>query len=299
MEDEVGARAESLALARQVAVVVGRLRRERNWSLEDLADEAELHRTHIGLVERGERNLSLVAAHSIAAALGMQLSEFLALAEDDLEAEETAGRHPPRRTVDPSHLLNGDVIGEMVGLDERWVGAAIEGAYETLDAIDLRLAEIRSPPLSKLVELANLSSMLGNLLGAALATASEGAYERNRPHAYPDLVPQRSEIPPAEIKVALEKNMPKGHLPKPGLHLTFRYVLADHAGNYVRGSEARGDVVWIWEARMGVLDIEDFSISNTPGDSGKTAVIRSGSLSRLTPTFFNPDHSPYVRRRSV
>lgn len=297
MEDEAEVQAESLALARQVAVVMARLRRERNWSLEDLADEAGLHRTHIGLVERGERGLSLVAAHSIAAAFGFRLSEFVVLAEDDLAAEAATGRHPPRRGVDPSHLRNGDFIRSTTGLDQRWIGAAIEGAYQTLDAIGLRLAEIQSPPLSRLVELANLSSMLGNLLGAALATASDGAYKRNRPHAYPDLLPLRSGLPPAELKTALEKNKPKGHLPKPGLHLTFRYILGDSEGNYVRGREGRGDTVWIWEARMGFLDVNDFAVSNTPGDSGKTAVIKSGSLDRLVCVFFNPDHNPYTRRR--
>jgi transcriptional regulator with XRE-family HTH domain len=276
---------------------MARLRRERNWTLEDLADEAGLHRTHIGLVERGERKLSLLAAHSIAAAFGFRLSELIELAEDDLAAEETTGRHPPRRSVDPACLMNGEFIRETTGLDERWIAAAIEGAYQTLDAIDLRLAEIQSPPLSRLVELANLSSMLGNLLGAALATASEGAYERNRPHAYPDLVPQRDGLPPAELKTALEKNKPKGHLPKPGLHLTFRYVLGDADGNYVRGRDGRGEVVWIWEARMGFLEVDDFSVSNTPGDSGKTAVIKTASLDRLACVFFNPTHDPHVRRR--
>lgn len=297
MEDEAEPKAESRALAKQVAVVLGRLRRERNWSLEDLADEAGLHRTHIGLVERGERNLSVVAAHGIANAFGFRLSEFLALAEDDLEAEERTGLHPPRRTVDRAHLANGDAIREITGLDEGWIAAAIDGAYQTLDAIDLRLAEINSPPLSKLVEYANLSSMLGNLLGAALATASEGVYERNRPHAYPDLIPQRRGLPPAELKTALEKNSPKGHLPKPGLHLTFRYVLGDREGNYTRGTDARGDVVWIWEARIGFLEEGDFSISNTEGDSGKTAVVRSAAMNRLACVFFNPQHNPYVRPR--
>lgn len=298
MDGEEKVRAESLALARQVATVMARLRAERQWSLEELADEAALHRTHIGLVERGERNLSLVAAHSIAAAFGLQLSELLALAEDDLGVGDTSGLRPGIREVDRSHLMNADFIRETTGLDELWIATAIERAYQTLDAIDLRLAEIESAPLSQLVELANLSAMLGNLLGASLATASHGAYERNRPHAYPDLVPQHRGLPAAELKVALEKNKPKGHLPKPGLHLTFRYVLGNREGNYVRGREGRGDVVWIWEARMGILNEDDFSISNTPGDSGKTAVIKATALDGLSCVFLNPEHSPYVRPRS-
>lgn len=39
-------------------------------------------------------------------------------------------------------------------------------------------------------------------------------------------------------------------------------------------------MVWIWEARMGFLNEDDFSISNTPGDPERTAVIKTGALER-------------------
>ena len=76
-----------------------------------------------------------------------------------------------------------------------------------------------------------------------------------------------------EIKMALEDNKPKGHLAKPGFYLTCRYVLADTSGNFVRGVAQRGAVVWIWELRAGLLGMEHFNLSNTPGDSGKTEII--------------------------
>ena len=52
------------------------LRQERGLSQEELAFSCNLDRTYIGSVERGERNISLVNIHTIAAALGVSPREF-------------------------------------------------------------------------------------------------------------------------------------------------------------------------------------------------------------------------------
>jgi len=56
-------------------IVVGRnirrLRRERGLSQEDLADEIGVHRTYMGGVERGERNLTLRSLERLADRLGV------------------------------------------------------------------------------------------------------------------------------------------------------------------------------------------------------------------------------------
>jgi transcriptional regulator with XRE-family HTH domain len=56
---------------------VKRLRIAKGISQEALADLAGLHRTYVGAVERGERNITLINANRIAEALGAKLSDCL------------------------------------------------------------------------------------------------------------------------------------------------------------------------------------------------------------------------------
>ena len=54
------------------------LRLAQNLSQEKLADAAGLHRTYIGGIERGERNVSLENIQRIAAALSETISSLTA-----------------------------------------------------------------------------------------------------------------------------------------------------------------------------------------------------------------------------
>lgn len=53
------------------------LRKAQNMSQEDLADAAGLHRTYIGMIERAEKNITLVNIEKIAKALKIKIKDIL------------------------------------------------------------------------------------------------------------------------------------------------------------------------------------------------------------------------------
>lgn len=52
------------------------LRQGNNWSQEQLADKTGFHRTYIGMIERGERNPSLININVFAQAFKIQICEL-------------------------------------------------------------------------------------------------------------------------------------------------------------------------------------------------------------------------------
>jgi transcriptional regulator with XRE-family HTH domain len=50
---------------------------EMNLSQEQLAEKAMLHRTYVGMIERGEKNITLINIYKIAKALNIHVSELL------------------------------------------------------------------------------------------------------------------------------------------------------------------------------------------------------------------------------
>jgi transcriptional regulator with XRE-family HTH domain len=62
------------------------LRNKHGWSQEELAEKTDLHRTYIGSVERGERNVSLLNMVNIARPLGVTPTQILEEMEKNLHA---------------------------------------------------------------------------------------------------------------------------------------------------------------------------------------------------------------------
>lgn len=56
---------------------VRELRIAKGWSQEHLAHIANVHRTYIGMIERAEKNITLVNIEKIAKALNVEIMELL------------------------------------------------------------------------------------------------------------------------------------------------------------------------------------------------------------------------------
>lgn len=54
-----------------------KLRQNKGYTQEELADRAGMHFTYVGQIERGLRNPSLINLHKLAKALGVNAGELL------------------------------------------------------------------------------------------------------------------------------------------------------------------------------------------------------------------------------
>ena len=68
---------DSVKLLRDFGQVVRTKRKLLGLSQEELATEAGLHRTYIGMIERGEKNLTLQNIKKISSALKCPIADLL------------------------------------------------------------------------------------------------------------------------------------------------------------------------------------------------------------------------------
>lgn len=72
--------ADEQAVLKAFGEQVGMHRFQHGWSQEELAEQTGLHRTYIGSVERGERNVNLINIAPLATTLQEPLQLFLGAA---------------------------------------------------------------------------------------------------------------------------------------------------------------------------------------------------------------------------
>jgi len=64
-------------VVRQFGLRVAKIRNERAISQEKLGSLAGVHRTYIGMIERGEKNITIANMEKIARALGLRLKDLV------------------------------------------------------------------------------------------------------------------------------------------------------------------------------------------------------------------------------
>lgn len=84
---------EKHTLARTFGLVLREQRERAGLSQEALAEKAELHRTYVGLLERGKRGPTLDAAYRLSLALGLSLTALVA----EVERRASSSGPPPAR----------------------------------------------------------------------------------------------------------------------------------------------------------------------------------------------------------
>lgn len=61
----------------RIGRVIRERRKARGWSQEDFGFEVGLHRTYVGVIERGEKSMSVGSLVKVAKTLGLKASELL------------------------------------------------------------------------------------------------------------------------------------------------------------------------------------------------------------------------------
>lgn len=73
---------DELKFLRQIGRRIREHRLANEWTQEELANRCGLHRTFIGSVERGERNVSILNLRLISATLRIEVADLLASDSD-------------------------------------------------------------------------------------------------------------------------------------------------------------------------------------------------------------------------
>lgn len=123
---------------------VHELRAAKKWSQEEFAHVSGLHRTYIGQIERGEKNISFENLSKVAGVLGVTLSELLSGLEDGVTLYSSSKLAP--RSVHTKALNTPGRALELQRLARRLTlqASAINQTIQALDDLAVRSTQTRS-----------------------------------------------------------------------------------------------------------------------------------------------------------
>ncbi len=106
------------------------LRVQRGWSQEEFADVCGVHRTHMGHLERGEKNVSFSSLAKVAGALSVPISDLFTDLERAGIPTKEAGRPAQRSQTDE---FNRDTVLKKL--------AVLERGFQSLKDVVLRSSQ--------------------------------------------------------------------------------------------------------------------------------------------------------------
>jgi transcriptional regulator with XRE-family HTH domain len=63
-------------ILKEFGLCIKKIRKEKNLSQEQLAEKAKVHRTYIGMIQRGEKNITLINIKKLSNALETSIFEL-------------------------------------------------------------------------------------------------------------------------------------------------------------------------------------------------------------------------------
>jgi transcriptional regulator with XRE-family HTH domain len=97
----------------EIGRVIRRLRSEQGLSLRDLGRRTGFSISFLSLVERGRSSISLTSLHTVAVALGVQMSAFFP--DPELQQEPATAAHVARRSGDRRLQIGGEHAYRLLG----------------------------------------------------------------------------------------------------------------------------------------------------------------------------------------
>ena len=123
---------------------VQELRAAKKWSQEEFAHVSGLHRTYIGQIERGEKNISFENLSKVAGVLGVTLSELLSGLENGRALGEALKRPPLSGAERAAESAVRTLELQRLATRLRLQGSAINQTIQALDELAVRSSPRRT-----------------------------------------------------------------------------------------------------------------------------------------------------------
>jgi DNA-binding XRE family transcriptional regulator len=275
-----GAYMEQSEFKRALGQVIYSLRKERSISQEQLALDAEVDRTRLGEIERGEANPTIDTLNKIAYTLGQTLGSVI------IEAEElsTGVTKKPFPTINPDYMNRSIPLPK--GLTYEQLEKALNRAISILNQIGLN-------PENGGIQWNIYSGVVSNIVTKAIAEASSFVQnkETERPDLYNPLLSH--DDPDWSIEMKATHQIGKGgesHNPEKGWFMVVVYQIVEEQTHIV-------------QVEVAYLTREDWKIHERAEHSSRTrtaVTIQSATRKlRENSVYLDPRYTTPILRKII